>query len=180
MRGSVTKEGTDSKYLIIGRVCRPVGVAGEIKVAPLTDDSRRFGSLSHLFRRTAGGRYDRVGVERVRYANKSVILKLRDYDSRNDVESFRGDHLYIDRENAAAIPESSHYCSDITGCVVRSKSGVIGTVVDIVNAGSSDVYVVRSFSDGSDRIYIPAVKDVVKHIDILKKEIIIDVIDGLF
>jgi 16S rRNA processing protein RimM len=176
----MTQKEEVKDYLIIGKVCRPFGVAGELKVTPHTDERRRFSALSFVYIKR-GALYSKISVENVRYAKDSVILKLEGLDSRDDVADFAGTQLYIDRENAIIIEESSYYCFDITGCTVVSSHGdSIGRVDDIVNAGSCDVYVVCPFNDKEDRVFIPVVKDVVKKIDIEKKEIIIDVIDGLF
>jgi 16S rRNA processing protein RimM len=176
----MTQKEEENDYLIIGKVCKPFGVAGELKVTPQTDERKRFSALSFVYIKR-GALYAKVFVENVRYAKDFVILKLEDLDSRDDVSDFTGTQLYIDRENAIRVEESSHYCYDITGCtIVSSKGDSIGTIVDIVNAGSCDVYVVRPINDEEDRVFIPAVKEVVKKIDIDKKEIIIDVIDGLF
>ncbi|KPJ86938.1 MAG: hypothetical protein AMS17_10235 [Spirochaetes bacterium DG_61] len=171
---------TESDYLIIGKVCRPFGVAGELKVLPITDDMRRFGKLKFIYHKR-GKSFTKIPIETVRYTKQSVILKLKDYNCRDSVAVFSGSYLYIDRENAIQIDEQSYYYYDLAGCIVVNNEGsVIGKVSDIINAGTCDVYVVSGIGEEEDHRFIPAVKEVVKKIDIKKKEITIDVIDGLF
>ena len=49
-----------------------------------------------------------------------------------------------------------------------SQGRLLGTIADIVYTGSNDVYVVRN---GSHEILIPALKDIVRHIDLVQQEI---------
>jgi len=48
----------------------------------------------------------------------------------------------------------------------------------VINTGSNDVYVVKN--KDKKEILIPAIREVVKNIDLKRKRIIINVIDGLF
>jgi len=150
---------------------------GELKVEPITDDAERFRRLQFIFIQKDSA-YQKVDVEGVRIAGRFIRLKLRECDKREDAERLKGKYIYIDRPNAAEIEKSSYYYYDIVGCEVRRlDGGLVGIITDIQNAGSCDVYVVSS---EREEYFIPAVKDVVKEININRKEIIIDVIDGLF
>lgn len=150
---------------------------GELKVEPITDNAERFRRLKFIFIQKDYA-YQKVDVEGVRIAGRFIRLKLRECDTMEDAERLKGKYIYIDRPNAAEIEKSSHYYYDIVGCEVRRlDGGLVGIITDIQNAGSCDVYVVSS---EREEYFIPAVKDVVKEININRKEIIIDVIDGLF
>lgn len=166
-------------YLIIGKVLRPFGIRGEAKVLPITDDASRFRHIGYVYLKDGTGFY-RNTVEQVRVSRNQVILKLEAVSSRDEAEALRDRLLYIDREHAAPLDGSSHYYFDIQGCTVRTMEGeVLGTVYDIQNAGSCDVYVVRTEGPYGKEILIPAVHDVIRNIDTKNKEIRIEVIDGL-
>ena len=167
-------------YLIIGKVTGPFGNEGVMKVLPLTDKMSRFNDLSFVFFKTDGG-FVKTELENVRYKKNTVLIKLKACSTRNEVEKFRNEYMYIDRKNAIEIDDSSNYYYDINGCIVKTSDGEnIGVISDIQNAGSCDVYVIHTKDNNKSEIYIPAVKDVIKKIDIEHKEIIIDVIEGLF
>ena len=53
----------------------------------------------------------------------------------------------------------------------------MGTIVDIIVTGSNDVYVVKTL-DGTQQL-IPAIKDVIKQIDLIRRTMHIDPIPGL-
>jgi len=52
----------------------------------------------------------------------------------------------------------------------------IGEVIDVLTLPANDVYVVK---DGSKEYLIPAIKDVIKKIDLEEEFILIEPIDGL-
>ena len=95
------------------------------------------------------------------------------------MEPFREKLFYVTRRQAIELDEGSYYYYDILNCTVKGLNGeIIGKVFDIQNAGSCDVYFVRSLYEKQE-YQIPAISDVIKSIDISQKEIVIDVIDGL-
>ncbi len=171
--------GEKRDYLIIGKIVRPFGTRGEVKLLPITDDINRFHSMDFIFFRR-GEQFEKVAVENVRISMDAVYIKLEGVATRDDAERLRNSLVYIDREHAAQIDDSSYYYYDIMGCTVKTEQGdTIGTVFDIQNAGSCDVYCVRPAGSSDGELLIPAVHDVVKNIDIGKKEIYIEALDGL-
>lgn len=53
----------------------------------------------------------------------------------------------------------------------------IGTIVDIIITGSNDVYVIKAAD--AKQVLIPAIKDVIKQIDLIRKMMYIEPIPGL-
>lgn len=166
------------EYFAVGYVLKPQGIKGEVKVEPLTDDISRFDKLDVvLLRRDT--KYIRIKIEDTRYMGNYVILKLEGYDDRSSAEGLRDEYFWIPRTLAKELPEHAYFISDIIGCNVRTDIGkTLGPVKEIIRTGSNDVYVVDS-KDGE--ILIPALKKVVREVDIEKKLIIIDTteIEGL-
>ena len=170
-------EKTD--FLIIGRIVRPFGTRGEVKLLPITDYINRFRGIESVYLNRAG-EYEKIEVESARIMKGAVLLKLVHVANRDDAELLRNSIVYIDRRHAVPLDDESHYYYDILGCTVITTEGeTIGEVFDIQNAGSCDVYYVRAQNGSDAEVLIPAVRDVVKSIDIRKKEICIEVIDGL-
>lgn len=169
----------NTDFLIIGRIVRPFGMKGEVKLLPTTDHIDRFQGIDFVYLNRTG-QYEKVEVENARIVKNAVILKLVNVATRDDAEKLRSSTVYIDREHAAPIDDSSHYYYDILGCTVKTMQGdIIGKVFDIQNAGSCDVYCVRPQNSPDGEVLIPAVRDIVKNIDTIKKEIRIEAVDGL-
>jgi 16S rRNA processing protein RimM len=167
----------DTDYLIIGKITRAFGIRGEVKVLPITDSVRRFEELEVVFLSTGNG-FRPLAVDHARTAGSSAVLKLSGIDSRDAAEQLQDELLYVDRMHAAELEKGSCYFYDLLGCTVTITDGtIVGTVQDIRNFGSCDLYFVRR-PDGSE-VILPAVKDVVESIDLDTKNIVIRPVEGL-
>ncbi|MGI6705420.1 MAG: ribosome maturation factor RimM [Clostridia bacterium] len=159
-------------YLKIGYIKKPQGMKGEIKVEPLTNDINRFYDLDWVYIRDSTMGIRRISIRGVRVHKDHVYLYLEGVANRDQAEQLRNQYLWIDREHAVKLPEGFYYTCDIIGCQAYDPKGVLlGEVVDVLQTGSNDVYVI----EGNDNeILVPALHAVVKKIDIQEKRIQID------
>lgn len=163
----------------VGHVLRPQGIKGEVKVEPLTDYIERFEELDYILLEEDSG-YGRVMIEKSRYMQDHVVLKLEGYDDRTAAEELRDQYLWIPRSMARELPGDTYFIADIIGCnVYTHKGNLLGLIKDIIRTGSNDVYVIES--EHGENILIPALKKVVRRVDIENKSITIDTteIEGL-
>ena len=101
----------------------------------------------------------------------AAYLGLRGIPDRNAAELFRGKILEGDREDAPELEEGQYYIVDIIGLSCETENGeVLGVVTDISNL-SSDVYTIEK---AGKSILFPAVKGVVKKVDLENKKLIVD------
>jgi 16S rRNA processing protein RimM len=120
-----------TEYFELGRILKPQGIKGEVKLDAFTDGLSRFLDLEFVyFKKTE---YERVDIENARIDARYAYLKLRGIDTRDDAEKLRGTLLYIDRAHAAKLPEGAFYIQDLIGCTVKDDTG----------NGAADVYVVK-------------------------------------
>ena len=61
--------------------------------------------------------------------------------------------------------------------VYTDEGNLLGKVNDIFNRGSSDIYSVKN-EEGKE-ILLPAIKDVIKQVDLEEGKIIVHIIEGL-
>jgi 16S rRNA processing protein RimM len=166
----------ETEWATIGRVVAPFGVRGELKVRSLTDIPDRFANLEavHL-----GPEHSRHRIQAVRaYKGEMVVLKLTGIDDANGAASLRNCELTIPVSQLAELPPDSYYRHDILGLQVQTLDGrSIGTIEDILETGSNDVYVIRT--SGGKQVLVPAIKDVIKQIDLTRQMMYIDPISGL-
>jgi len=150
------------EHLQIGKIMNTHGVRGEVKLIPLTDDPHRFDELDWAFIEK-DGIMDKHDVEQVKYTKGSVIIKFSGIDSADEAEQYKDCFVLVDRENAVKLPADTFFICDLIGCSVYDEKGaLLGELVDILQTGSNDVYVVRN-SSGKE-ILIPALKSVVRSI----------------
>ena len=133
-----------SEYLLIGQVLRPQGIKGLVKVRPDTDDPERFKNLTCAYIK-AGEQYTAMDVEDVQVRGEEIYLRLDHAPDRNAAEKQRNWMLYIDREHARMLAENETFICDLVGCQVRDRQGrELGRVVDVMQPGGNDVYVIKT------------------------------------
>ncbi|NCB41069.1 MAG: 16S rRNA processing protein RimM [Clostridia bacterium] len=157
----------------LGKITAPVGIKGEVRVYPYTDEPTRFSSIEKL--NVDGVMID---IENVRYLKNMVILKLSGVDSRNDAELMRGKELTISADKLWEIPEDTYFIKDLLGCGVLSEDGeLIGKLSDVIQTKAQDLYKITK-EDGRTFL-IPAVKEFVRKVDIQEKKIVVRLLEGL-
>ena len=81
--------------------------------------------------------------------------------------------LTVDRSEAVPREEGEFYTFDIIGLTVYDEAGTeLGTVENVLRTGSNDVYQARR-PDGRE-LLIPALKAVVKEIDVAGGRMVVD------
>lgn len=165
------------QYLKVGQIINTHGVNGELKIYPLTDDIKRFKRLKHVFLKSDSD-YLKYDVLSVKFINELVIIKLSGIDDMNKAVELKKEYLYIDRENAIKLPKDSYFITDLIGMDVLTEEGtMIGSIASVFSTGSNDVYEIKD-STGKT-ILIPAIKDVVKRVEIDNKKMYINLLEGL-
>ncbi len=150
--------------LIIGKIGKPHGIKGELRVYPLTDFPDRFEKLHQAYIDNKV-----IDIISTRYSNDFVILKIKDFSSREQAAAITGKLLKISRADAAPLSKGEYYSFDIIGLAVYDENNVlVGNIIDIIKTGSNDVYVIEE-PETAKHILIPALKKVVTNIDLTNK-----------
>lgn len=125
--------------IIIGRIIKAVGIKGELKVNPITDDMHRYNKLKTVY--IGGVPYQILSC---RFDKAFVFLKLDGIIRREEAEKMIGDYIEIDRVNAV-VPEGGFLIADIEGCRFYLNDGTeIGTVTDVSQYGAADVFTITN------------------------------------
>jgi 16S rRNA processing protein RimM len=164
------------EYLSIGQIINTHGLRGEVKVYPLTDDMSRFEKLKEVYI-IENNELVKYEVERIKFLKSTVAVKLKGIDSEEAANKLRNSYIKVDRKSAVKLPKDTYFICDLIDSEVYDEKGrLLGTVKDVLQTGSNDVYVVQS---ADMEILIPALKDVVKVIDLENQKIIIETPEGL-
>lgn len=165
------------KYLEIGQIVNTFGIKGQVKVNPFTDDIRRFDELKEIYVEKKH-ELKLFQIEKVNYSKNMVILKLKGIETPEQAETLRNSYLKIDRKDAKKLPEGTYYIADLIGLdVYTDENNLLGKLDYIYNTGSSDIYVVKD-EQGKETL-LPAIKEVLKQVDLDSKKIIVHIIEGL-
>lgn len=162
------------RYLVIGRVLRPWGTQGEVKVEIMTDFPDRFSLLRKVY---LGPKAVPFNLERFRLHQGAALLKLEGCYDRTTAEKLCGQLVQIPLEEAMPLEEGEYYEHQIVGLAVWTVRGqYLGTVDEVIFTAANEVYVVRG--EGRE-ILIPAIEGVVLEIDLAQGRLIVELMDGL-
>lgn len=162
------------ELVIIGEVVRPFGNKGEVKIALLTELQDRFRGLESVLIVKRGKSPFLREIEGARYIKRNwAILRFKDF-SFKDAKEIVGSKICIPKKDRPRLEEGRFWIDEIVGLRVYTKEGrFLGRVVDVFQTGANDVYVIEG------DILIPAIREVVKKIDLCDKRMVIDPFEGL-
>jgi 16S rRNA processing protein RimM len=167
----------ETEWATIGKVVAPFGIRGELKILSLTDIPNRFAELETIYLGPDHTRYQVNGVRP--YKGGMVVLTLAGIEDVNTAETLRSLELTIPLNELAKLPPDSYYQHDIIGLQVVTLDGrKVGEIKDIMVTGSNDVYVIKAVKGGKD-VLIPAIKEVIRQVDLIGKMMYIEPIKGL-
>jgi len=165
------------KYLQVGKIVNTFGLKGEVKVIPLTDEVDRFSELEYVF--LEDNLSTKLTIERYRVKDNIVIIKFKEISSIDEAQKLKNRYIVIERERAKKLPKDTYFICDIIGLEVYDLGGrKLGRIKDVLKTGSNDVYICDSYIGKKD-ILIPALKDIVKEVNIEGGYMKIKVVEGL-
>ena len=125
-----------------------------------------------------GDRSGNFVVEWTKALRNRIGLKLKGIEDEITAESWRGGDILIEKELLIPLSESEYYHFEIEGVEVFDTNGnLVGTVTHIDSTAGNDIMCVKT---ERGEVMIPLVKAIVKSIEIDKKKIVIDKIEGLY
>ncbi|MDR1559655.1 MAG: ribosome maturation factor RimM [Clostridiales bacterium] len=164
---------------LIGKILKPHGIKGEVKVLPATDDPSRFELLDK-----ASVEFENLpepltlDIERVRTNNRFVTLKFKGVNSMDEAERLRGGRIIIADQDALPLERDEYYARDLYEMdVVTDMGEYLGKIADVLETRANDIYVVRPV-EGRD-ILIPAVKRYIISVDVGAGLMTVDLAEGM-
>ena len=145
------------RLVVVGKVLKPQGRRGEVKLLALTDDPNRFGDLESVYMLETG---ERRRVESFwRHADGSPIVKLEGINDIGEAEALRGRLIAVSEEAVSPLPESRYYWWSLLGFEVVTEDGIpLGTVDDGLENPAHDLLRV---GEGDREVLIPLVREIV-------------------
>jgi 16S rRNA processing protein RimM len=163
--------------LVVGRVTRPHGIAGEVKVELAPEYAGALDGIRRVFIGDADQQPQACRVLASRSHQGAVLLKLDCSATRNDAEALRGSRVSIRLTDLPKLSVGAYYSHDLIGLnVVRETGEALGTLAEVLATGSNDVYVVKT---ASGEVLLPALESVVRAVDLTARRMTVIVPEGL-
>ena len=168
--------GVDApRWIAVGRIARAHGVKGEVAVLPLSQVPERFAKGARLL---LGESEDRsLTVSASRPHRQRLLVFFDEIRDRTAAERLTGEYLFVPASESPDLPEGEFWAHQLVGSLVVTEAGrQVGTITEIIHTAANDVWVAAG-TDGE--ALIPALKDVVTHVDPAERRIVVREIPGL-
>jgi 16S rRNA processing protein RimM len=163
--------------IAVGRITKSVGIKGEIRVSMLTDSPKRFAKLKAVWCGPDETTAVRFSILSMRIEPSAVVLRLKEIDSRSLADEHRGEYLFIENKDIVAPARGSYFIHDIIGMNVVTEAGEeVGSVRDVMELPANDVWVVAA---GTKELLIPAIKEVIRRVDLKSRTVVIRPLEGM-
>ena len=154
------------EFIEVAKIINVHGIKGTVKIYSLTSNTDRFnaGCIFYIDKKIP------VTIKSVRELSSDLaLLAFNEYDNINQVLEFKNKGLFIEESNLLELPEDEYYIYKLIGVDVYDQDnkfiGKIKNVYDIDYNGKD--------------VYIPAVKEFIKDVDIEKSIMKVSIIDGM-
>jgi 16S rRNA processing protein RimM len=160
----------------VGRVVRPQGRHGEVRLEPLTDAPDRLRDLRECWL-VPPPEGERRKVEAVRLQGGIPVMQLGGVAGLDDAARLVGRLVAIPRAAVRPLPPGRFYAFDLVGCAVETPEGRgLGAVADVLAGAGHDFWAVRR--DGQEWL-LPAVAAIVERVDLAGRRIVVRPPEGL-
>ena len=162
-------------YLAVGFLRRAHGVRGEIIMDLHTDFPERLKSGRELW---VGEERRPVELESARLHAKGMLVKFKGVESPEAAAQLRNQWIYVLAADVPSLPEGQLYQHELIGFDVVDENGEpLGRLVEILETGANDVYVIRN--EAGKELLLPAIPSVILELDAAQRLIHVHVLEGL-
>ena len=162
-------------YLECGKIVNTHGVKGEVKIEPWCDSPGVFAKLPKVFLKE-NGEFVAYKLVRASVFKQLIVAGLAGIDDMDKAMLLTNTVVYAAREDFK-LADGEFFISDLEGLdVIDADNGTVyGTLLETINRGASDIYVVKT--ENGERM-IPAVDEFIDRID-LEKGVFVRPIPGM-
>ena len=155
----------------IGKIVRPAGLKGDVKIIPLVPDFENFVDNRQILIGDYPDNIRDVKLKQISQKGKLIRYEVDNIHSRTDAEELIGKTVF------ATVQKDEIFSEDLIGYAVETVQGeLIGELIDVLHLSAHDVYVI---DNGGKEVLIPAINEFVQQVDLRNKYITINSIDGL-
>lgn len=167
------------EYVSVAYLSKTFGLQGAFKAVSMTDyPNLRFkkGRKFYLVDEKTGDSKE-VTLASFRDNGQVYLLRFEEITSIDEAEKYLKRVVNMDKADAP-MPKDSYRFADLIGCKVVDQAGAVqGTVTDVLEYAPTKS--LRVHREGEKDFFVPFVDKFVLEIDIEKKQIVIEVVEGM-
>ena len=164
-----------SLNIVVGFLRRPHGVRGDLIMDVHTDFPERLKTGKTVF---VGEDHQPMVIASLRPVAAGMLVRFRGVKTPEGAGQFRNTWVFVPTANRPELPDGEYYHHQLIGLNVVTEDGrELGVLVDILETGANDVYVVRH-PDGSE-VLLPAIPPVILEVSLADRQMRVHLLDGL-
>lgn len=167
-----------SDFISVAKILNFHGINGELKLGFTKGKNEQIASLKEVYI-YINGDFRPFKVSSVRFHKQFAIMKLKEFNNINEILTFKGENIYISREVVENNLKPDEYLIDdlIGSEVFNQNNKKIGIVSNIEENAAGSLLAITTTKHKN--CLIPFINQFVTRVDIQKKHIIINEIEGL-
>ncbi len=161
-----------NRLIVIGKVVRPFGITGEMRINPFTESFEPFERSGVLILDESS-----YTVRRIRIHQRAVLAILEGVDTREKANKLVGSLVKTDVQNLPPKEEDEYYWFELVGMKVSTVDGrYLGEITQITPTGANDVLHVEG---AYGEVLLPMVDGIVVTVDLQNNQMTVDPLEGL-
>ena len=158
--------------LPIGKVVKAHGLRGHLKVLPYGETFATLSAEEKITAKLPDGTSLTITVAEISPHQKTFLLISREIGTVEEAHRLVGAELCVPESRLPPTASGEFYWYQLIGLeVVNTEGQKLGTLEEIIETGSNDVYVVRR---GREEILVPAIEEVVRDVDLQRRLMTVD------
>lgn len=156
--GSSWRSSATTERLAVARILGVKGLAGGLRIEPLTDWPERLAVGTPLWVEDEAAPRQILDVE---WGGRQPVLRLEGIADRSAAGGLIGRYLEAPLQ---PLPAGSYYWHQLEGLAVTDEAGTpLGTLAEVFRVGENEVY--RVVAEDAE-LLLPALRDVILRIDL--------------
>jgi len=162
----------------VGRITRPHGLKGEVRVLPFFTNQELLKALPRFFLKKEGKEVlTPVGV-REAPGSRTLLFKFEEIKGLEEAEALRGRLLYAEISDFPEPGEDEFYYYQVEGLPVRTEAGeLLGRVRGVMPVGPYDLLEVEDQKGRT--FYLPMVEEVLLELNLSEGYLLVRPLPGL-
>lgn len=127
------------EFVCVGKIIKPQGIKGEVKILPLIDIPAIFNGKQKLFIEKQDSPF-KSATFRLGYA----YVMFEEISDRNVAEKYRNKKIFITREDFDSLTVDDFLIEDLIGVLIYDENNeFVGQIMDITNYGFDDIIIIQ-------------------------------------
>ena len=164
------------EYLKLGKIIDTFSLDGSIKVLSSTNNQELRYKKGNKVYLSVDGKMKELTIDSYRKGPNADIVKFVEITSVDEAASLKGKELFVIKD-INDLKEGYYFYSDLAGCDIIVEDKSIGKVLSVEEFPAQ--LTLRCKSLDGKTFFIPFVKAFIKNVDIEKKELEINFVEGL-